>query len=315
MGPGTATIRLPDDPRLSNHVGSQHAGGLFTAAEAASGGAFISVFADRMAEIRPLARSAGIEYEKLAKGPIDARGRRGAARRAGRRGQGRVLDPGRADRRGRAAGGHRHRRLAHPQDGLSWDRGPGSSRARRGSRSLPPARARPSPTGSTGSCPRPGPGRGRCTASRPGCWPPSTQPSMRRSEAPRGGCWRCPAPGGRACCKRAGPPPRRWNPRGTPARPPRSGAGRPRPSRSPTTPCTRWSCPRARCWSSATCPSTRMASASSRGRRRSGTPPGARARTRCAPSRRRGSTSTATASRSRRPSTAPLRACCPAARC
>lgn len=38
MGPGTATVRLPERPELGNHVGAQHAGALFTAAEAASGG-------------------------------------------------------------------------------------------------------------------------------------------------------------------------------------------------------------------------------------------------------------------------------------
>jgi acyl-coenzyme A thioesterase PaaI-like protein len=73
LGPGTATVRLPDDEGLQNHVGSQHASGLFAAAEAASGGAFMSTFAERMGEIRPLAASAEIAYTKLATGPIDAR--------------------------------------------------------------------------------------------------------------------------------------------------------------------------------------------------------------------------------------------------
>ncbi len=72
LGPGTATVRLPDEQRLQNHVGTQHAAGLFAAAEAASGGAFVATFAERMAEIRPLAASAEISYTKLAKGPIDA---------------------------------------------------------------------------------------------------------------------------------------------------------------------------------------------------------------------------------------------------
>jgi hypothetical protein len=53
-------------------VGSQHAGGLFTVAETASGGAFVAAFADRLGEITPLAKSARISYEKIAKGPIDA---------------------------------------------------------------------------------------------------------------------------------------------------------------------------------------------------------------------------------------------------
>lgn len=73
LGPGTATVRLPADERLLNHVGSQHAAGLFAAAEAASGGAFAGAFAERLAELTPLAAAAEISYRKLAKGPIEAR--------------------------------------------------------------------------------------------------------------------------------------------------------------------------------------------------------------------------------------------------
>ena len=69
---GRGVVRLPDDERLRNHVGSQHAGGLFSAGEAASGGAFVGAFAEHMANLTPLARSARIEYLKLAKGPITA---------------------------------------------------------------------------------------------------------------------------------------------------------------------------------------------------------------------------------------------------
>jgi len=72
MGPGRATVLLPDDDRTRNHVGSQHAGGLFSAAEAASGGAFVGGFAERLAGLRPLASEASIKYTKLAEGPIEA---------------------------------------------------------------------------------------------------------------------------------------------------------------------------------------------------------------------------------------------------
>jgi acyl-coenzyme A thioesterase PaaI-like protein len=71
---GGGSVRLPDDPNLLNHVGSQHAGALFSAAEAASGAAFVGAFAERMGEITPLAKSASIDYRKLAKGPIVATG-------------------------------------------------------------------------------------------------------------------------------------------------------------------------------------------------------------------------------------------------
>src|SRR5215213_7203539 len=72
VGEGEATVRLPERQELTNHVGSQHAGGLFTVAETASGAAFVGAFAERLGEVTPLARSAEISYEKIARGPIDA---------------------------------------------------------------------------------------------------------------------------------------------------------------------------------------------------------------------------------------------------
>lgn len=69
---GEARVRLPRRPELNNHVGSQHAGALFTVAETASGAAFVGAFAIRMGEITPLARRAEIEYVKIANGPITA---------------------------------------------------------------------------------------------------------------------------------------------------------------------------------------------------------------------------------------------------
>jgi uncharacterized protein (TIGR00369 family) len=73
VGAGEATVRLPERPELTNHVGSQHAGALFTVAENASGAAFVGAFAERLGEVTPLARSAEISYEKIARGPIEAR--------------------------------------------------------------------------------------------------------------------------------------------------------------------------------------------------------------------------------------------------
>lgn len=71
---GSGSVRLPEDPNLLNHVGSQHAGALFSVAEAASGAAFVGAFLERMGEITPLAKSASIDYRKIAKGPIVATG-------------------------------------------------------------------------------------------------------------------------------------------------------------------------------------------------------------------------------------------------
>ena len=74
VGDGRGVVRLPESDSLLNHVGSQHAGALFSAGEAASGAAFVGAFAERMGDIRPLARGARIDYLKLAKGPITATG-------------------------------------------------------------------------------------------------------------------------------------------------------------------------------------------------------------------------------------------------
>jgi acyl-coenzyme A thioesterase PaaI-like protein len=70
---GEAVAVLPERPELTNHVASQHAGALFTVAETASGAAFVGAFAERMGDVTPLARSADISYEKIAKGLIEAK--------------------------------------------------------------------------------------------------------------------------------------------------------------------------------------------------------------------------------------------------
>jgi len=69
---GRGVVVLPARPELTNHVGSQHAGALFSAGEAASGAAFVSAFAPRMADITPLAESATIAYRRIARGRITA---------------------------------------------------------------------------------------------------------------------------------------------------------------------------------------------------------------------------------------------------
>ncbi len=77
IGEGESVVTLPERPELTNHVGSQHAGALFTAAEAASGAAFLGAFVERLADVVPLTRSAEISYEKIANGPIEARAKLG----------------------------------------------------------------------------------------------------------------------------------------------------------------------------------------------------------------------------------------------
>ena len=69
---GHAVARLPDDARLRNHVGSQHAAGLFALAETASGAAMASTLMQHLANATPLAKSAEIQYKRLARGPVTA---------------------------------------------------------------------------------------------------------------------------------------------------------------------------------------------------------------------------------------------------
>jgi acyl-coenzyme A thioesterase PaaI-like protein len=80
VGDGRGIVRLPESEDLHNHVGSQHAGALFSAGEAASGATFVGAFAERLGEVTPLARSASISYLKLAKGPITATGSLGESK-------------------------------------------------------------------------------------------------------------------------------------------------------------------------------------------------------------------------------------------
>jgi uncharacterized protein (TIGR00369 family) len=77
---GEAVVVLPERPELTNHVGSQHAGALFTVAETASGAAFVGAFAERLGDVTPLARSGEINYEKIAKGPIEATAKLGVGK-------------------------------------------------------------------------------------------------------------------------------------------------------------------------------------------------------------------------------------------
>ena len=72
VGADSGVVQIPDDGRLHNHVGTQHAGALFAAGEAASGAAFVGAFMAIMGEITPLAESAEISYRALAKGEITA---------------------------------------------------------------------------------------------------------------------------------------------------------------------------------------------------------------------------------------------------
>jgi acyl-coenzyme A thioesterase PaaI-like protein len=67
------SLALADDPTLTNHVGTVHAGALFTLGEAASGVAITEAVAALGA--MPIAKGATIAYRRPAKGRVRARGR------------------------------------------------------------------------------------------------------------------------------------------------------------------------------------------------------------------------------------------------
>lgn len=77
VGPGHAVLRLADDPAKHNHIGTLHAGALFSLAESASGVAMLAAVADRMAAVTPLAARAEITYRKVARGDVTATARFG----------------------------------------------------------------------------------------------------------------------------------------------------------------------------------------------------------------------------------------------
>lgn len=72
VGDGEGRAELPQTGTSVNHIGSQHAGALFTLGEAASGAAMAGAFAPVLLDIRPVAAEARIAYRRLARGRIVA---------------------------------------------------------------------------------------------------------------------------------------------------------------------------------------------------------------------------------------------------
>ena len=72
VGAGRGVTKVADRKELHNHLGTQHAGVIFTLAEAASGAAMSGSFADIILTVRPIAAEATVRYLKLAKGPLTA---------------------------------------------------------------------------------------------------------------------------------------------------------------------------------------------------------------------------------------------------
>jgi len=67
-----AVATLPDAPNLKNHIGTQHAGALFSLAESASGAALMAACSEMIAIAPPVVRDANIQYRRPAVGRISA---------------------------------------------------------------------------------------------------------------------------------------------------------------------------------------------------------------------------------------------------
>lgn len=72
VGDGEAAATLAEAPHRLNHVGTHHAGALFTLAETASGAAMAGAFAPVLLSVRPVAASAKLEFRKPARDLITA---------------------------------------------------------------------------------------------------------------------------------------------------------------------------------------------------------------------------------------------------
>ncbi|WP_316013700.1 PaaI family thioesterase [Roseobacter sp. HKCCA0434] len=72
IGDGTARATLPESETGKNHIGTPHAGAVFTLGETASGAALGGALAPVLLESRPVAAEARISYLALAKGELVA---------------------------------------------------------------------------------------------------------------------------------------------------------------------------------------------------------------------------------------------------
>lgn len=72
VGDGNASASLPDEAFTKNHVGTQHAGALFTVAEAASGAAMAGALAPIVAEALSVVKTSSCRFLAPARGPITA---------------------------------------------------------------------------------------------------------------------------------------------------------------------------------------------------------------------------------------------------
>lgn len=69
-----ASARLTKSEKVGNHIGTVHAGAMFTLGETASGAAMSGLLSEKVLELRPVAAEASIKYIKTAKTDLMAYG-------------------------------------------------------------------------------------------------------------------------------------------------------------------------------------------------------------------------------------------------
>ena len=70
---GESTARLVESPDNMNHIGTPHAGSIFSLGESTTGAAMAGAFAERLQTLRPVAADAHITYKKVAQGTVTAK--------------------------------------------------------------------------------------------------------------------------------------------------------------------------------------------------------------------------------------------------
>lgn len=72
---GEATATLPSRPAVHNHLGTAHAGAVYTLGESASGGVVLSLFGDLLPRLFVALKAATVAYHKATPGDVVATAR------------------------------------------------------------------------------------------------------------------------------------------------------------------------------------------------------------------------------------------------
>jgi len=73
--PGEAIATMPARPEVQNHMGTAHAGAVYTLGESASGGVVLSMFADLLPNVFIALKSASVTHTKARPGDVVATAR------------------------------------------------------------------------------------------------------------------------------------------------------------------------------------------------------------------------------------------------